>query len=350
MTTPEKLYELEQAVVARSVGQWKEDVEKVKKAILIRISQADTTDLSVLVPEIMELLDSLNVPVGMSQEALDGVLEAHAFGKGVVASAVDGKQPKIKVSKNSQDAVGNLRIDALAALQQAKDNLDKGLIGKGAQSITTALAPLYQNPAKAEAAVTWAVNNSANSAVSKLSLKMGESFVWISERNSCVHCLAYSGQRSTATGFPKDLTFGAKPLNPFGGTLPHPPLHPFCRCTIEPGITDEYADALKREAVRSVLKGFKMDSESDKVRIEAAKRLLAKDPVAPASVKKYAKKSIKDWEAEQALKTKPKKAEPNIEGKDFRSMTNVEKLLAAEKMYGKNSKQYREAQKRFGKK
>lgn len=293
MTTPEKLYELEQAVVARSVGQWKEDVEKVKKAILIRIAQADTTDLSVLIPEIMELLDSLNVPVGMGQEALDGVLEAHAFGQGVVANAVDGKQPKVKVSKNSQDAVGNLRIDALAALQLAKENLEKGLIGKGAQSILTAVAPVLQNPAKAEAAVTWAVNNASNSAVSKLSLKMGETMVWIGERNGCIHCQAYNGVRSTKTGFPKDLTFGAKPLNQPGKTLPHPPLHPHCRCSVEPGITDEYADALKREAVRSVLKGFKMDSESEKVRIDAAKRLLDQDPVAPASVKKYATKAIK---------------------------------------------------------
>jgi hypothetical protein len=293
MTTPEDLLKIEQAVVARSVGQWKEDVESVKKAILILISEADTQNLEGLIPQIQSLLDSLDVPVGMGQEALDGVLEAHAFGQEVVANAIDGKQPKIAVSKNSKDAVGNLRIDALSALQEAKDNLSKGLIGKGAQSVLTAVAPILQNPAKAEAAVTWAINNASNSAVSKLSLKMGETMTWISERNGCIHCMAYSGQMSTKTGFPKDLTFGAKPLNVTGKTLPHPPLHPHCRCTVEPGVTQEYADALKRESVRSVLKGFKMESESDKVRIDAAKRLLDQDPVAPASVKKYANKAIK---------------------------------------------------------
>jgi len=293
MTTPENLLKIEQAVVARSVGQWKTDVESVKKAILIKIAESDTTDLEWLIPEIQSLLDSLDVPVGMGQEALDGVLEAHAFGQSVVANAVDGKQPKIAVSKNSKEAVGNLRIDALAALQEAKDNLSKGLIGKGAQSVLTAVAPVLQNPAKAEAAVTWAINNASNSAVSKLSLKMGETMVWISERDGCVHCQAYNGERSTKTGFPKDLTFGAKPLNVQGGTLPHPPLHPHCRCSVEPGITDEYAAALKRESVRSILKGFKMESESEKVRIAAAKKLLDQDPVAPASVKKYANKAIK---------------------------------------------------------
>ena len=293
MTTPEELYLLEQGVVKRSVGSWKRQVEEVKKAILILMSESDTTDYTHLVPQIMVLIDSLDVPVGMGEEALQGVLDAHRFGTDVVSNAVDGKQPKIAVSKNSKDAVGNLRIDALSALQEAKDNLSKGLIGKGAQSVLTAIAPVLQNPAKAEAAVTWAVNNASNSAVSKLSLKMGETMVWIGERDGCIHCQAYNGVRSTKTGFPKDLTFGAKPLNVQGGTLPHPPLHPHCRCSVEPGITDEFADALKREAVRSVLKGTKMESESEKVRLDAAKRLLDKDPVAPASVQKYAKRAIK---------------------------------------------------------
>ena len=295
MTTPEELYKLEQGVVGRAVGTWKEDVESVKKAILILISEADSRDLSSLVPQIMALLNSLDVPEGMADEALQGVLEAHEFGKGIVANAIDKDQPKIAVSNNSKKAVGSLRTDALSALEEAKDNLSKGLIGTGAQSVLTAVAPLLQNPAKAEAAVTWAINNASNSAVSKLSLKMGETMVWIGERNGCIHCTAYNGVRSTKTGFPKDLTFGAKPLKQ-SGTLPHPPLHPHCRCTVEPGITDEYADALKREAIRSVLRGYKMDSESEKVRIDAAKRLLDKDPVAPASVKKYAQRSIKKGE------------------------------------------------------
>lgn len=293
MTTPENLLKIEQAVVERSVGKWRQDVDSVKKAILILIAEADSKNLEELIPQIQLLLDSLDVPVGMGQEALDGVLEAHAFGQEVVANAVDGEQPKIAVSKNSKEAVGNLRIDALAALQESKDNLSKGLIGKGAQSVLTALAPVLQNPAKAEAAVTWAVNNASNSAVSKLSLKMGESVVWISERNGCASCLAYSGKRGTKVGFPTDLSFAAKPVKVKGDTIPHPPLHSHCRCTIEPGITEEYAAALKRESVRSILKGFKMDSESEKVRIDAAKRLLDQDPVAPASVKKYANKAIK---------------------------------------------------------
>jgi len=292
MTTPEELYKLEQAVVARSIGQWKEDVDEAKKAILILLSGADPDNLAALIPQINSILDSLNVPVGMAEDALEGILDAHNFGKEVVANAVEGTQPKIAVSNNSKKAVGNLRIDAHSALQEAKDNLSGGLIGSGSQSVLTALAPLFQNPAKAEAAVTWAINNASNSAVSKLSLKMGETMVWISERNGCVHCLRYSGERSTKTGFPKDLTFGSKPLA-VKGTLPHPPLHPHCRCTVEPGITDEYADALKRESVRSILKGFSMDSESEKVRIDAAKRLLDQDPVAPASVKKYSNQAIK---------------------------------------------------------
>lgn len=388
MTTPEDLLKIEKGVVNKSVGQWVSDVEDVKKAILILISEADGLDLSGLVPQVTALIDSLDVPEYMVTEALAGVMSAHDFGLGVVAHAVDGDIPKVKVSKNSQKAVSTLRTDALDALEVVKRNLAAGLIGGGAQSVLTAVAPVIQSPAKAVSAVTWAVNNSANSAVSKASLEMGETMVWISERGGCVHCLAYSGQRSTKTGFPKDLTFAAKPLNLESGTLPHPPLHNHCRCVIEPGISDEYAEALKRESVRSILKGVKEDSESDKVRIEAAKRLLAKDPVAPASVVKYSKRMVKDFEDSKkkpdpvakaaakpaptpkptptpkpvvkptpkpapVAKTKPvvQRATPaEVLNKDARNFSGEQKITAAEIMYGTNSKQYKDAVKRFRKK
>jgi hypothetical protein len=73
----------------------------------------------------------------------------------------------------------------------------------------------------------------------------------------------------------------------------HPPLHPNCRCHIEIGISPDYAEALQREAKRSILKGFKMESESEKVRLEAAKRLLETETGMPKSVEKYAERSVK---------------------------------------------------------
>lgn len=349
MTTPEILYGIETEVVGSAVGLWKERVEEVKKAILILISEADSKDLSSIVPQVRALINSLDIPDGMEDAALAGILKAHRFGVEVVANALDDELPEVKLSGNSQNAVQGLSMGAQSALDEAKQNLSRPLIGTGAQSILAAVGPLLSNPSKAERAVTWAVNNASNSAVSKLTLEKGEQLTWISERNGCIHCLAYSGKRGTLTGFPKGLTFGAKPLEQEGETIPHPPLHPNCRCMVEPGISDDYAQALERESVRSVLRGFKMESESEKVRIDAAKRLLEEDPVAPESVKKYARRKIKNFEAEKTVKT-AKKVEESIEGKDFRNMTNAEKIKAAEVMYGTNSAEHRAAKKRFGKK
>ena len=69
-----------------------------------------------------------------------------------------------------------------------------------------------------------------------------------------------------------------------------------CRCTIEPLNDQSYADALRREADRSVLRGFSLESESMRVRVDAAERLLAQGVDAPKSVKAYAARAIKAGE------------------------------------------------------
>jgi hypothetical protein len=55
----------------------------------------------------------------------------------------------------------------------------------------------------------------------------------------------------------------------------------------------EYAEALRREADRSVLRGFSLESESMKTRIDAADRLVSRGVDAPKSVIAYARRSIK---------------------------------------------------------
>lgn len=65
-----------------------------------------------------------------------------------------------------------------------------------------------------------------------------------------------------------------------------------CRCEVEPLRSQEYADALRREADRSVLRGFSLESESMKTRIEAAEDLLDRDPDAPRSVIEFARDAV----------------------------------------------------------
>lgn len=305
--TPEDLLELEQKVTEGAVGRWKSDVDGLREAVLVIIARSDGKLGVEDIESILFLLTSLVVPGDIDEKSIQGVLDAHEFGVGLYQYGVykPGDEPvelpHIKVSKNSEKAVTGLTEEGTAAILTAIRQLQDAGVDLSQTAILNAIAPVLQSPAKMERAITWAINNSANSAVSKLALKTNETMTWIPERDSCVHCMAYSGVRSTKTGFPKGLTYGKKPLNS-EGTLPHPPLHPHCRCTVEVGITDDYADALKREAVRSILRGFKLPSESEAVRIDAAKRLLEKDPVAPESVKKYSRSKIKKFEAKKAEK------------------------------------------------
>lgn len=291
---PEDLLAIEEEVLKAVVGTWAESVEAAHKAIIVLIAGVDGLDMTEIVPLVQEILDSLEVPEFMNEEALAGIIKAHIFGAELADQSDDEELPKVKLSKSARKAVATLKQDAQEALDQSKANLSRPLIGGGAQSITTAIAPVLQNPAKAKAATAWAVNAASNSAVAKIAKERGVEYCWIGERDGCVHCTAYNGEFSNHNGqFPINLTFASKPLKVYGGTLVHPPLHPHCRCHIEIGISEDYAEALKREAVRSILKGTKMDSESEKVRLEAAKRLLDQNPTAPASVQKYAARSIK---------------------------------------------------------
>lgn len=291
MYRPEDLLKIEEDAVDQATSGWRGDVEGFRKAVLLILAtRMAGEDDSVTLAKIKALLASLPSPVGMDEAALKGVELAHEFALGVFRSVMKRTPPKIPVSKNSKDAVTGLDKAADEAISQSISNLNR--IAKANQtSVLTAVAPVLQSPARSKAAVAWATNNASNSATAKMAKKLGERVCWVSERDACVHCLAYSGDFSDGGDF-SPRTFAAKPLKT-AGRIYHPPLHPHCRCAIEIGITDEYAAALKRESVRSILKGFKMPSESEKVRLEAAQRLLEQDPVAPASVKKYTERAVK---------------------------------------------------------
>lgn len=122
--------------------------------------------------------------------------------------------------------------------------------------------------------------------------------VWRAERDACVHCLAYQGHSPVRGKYPRNLTFGAKPLKQ-PGAVRQPPLHPNCRCTqwvIHKDVAEPVRVALLREAKRSILRGWSVESESDKVRVDAAKRLLAKPNGLPKSVQDYARTAVKRGE------------------------------------------------------
>lgn len=200
--------------------------------------------------------------------------------------------------------------------------------------------------------VTTLVNGAGNAGTTAVADAADLPTVWIAETNACVQCLAYSGRvAKPGKSFPGGLTYG-KPTS--SAPVAFPPRHPNCRCTVEPLLAESYAEALRREADRSVLRGFSLESESMATRIDAADRLLKNGVEAPRSVKSYAAAAVRRGEfgTRGRPQPKPKRPKPdtppNPSGKDFRNMTNAEKLEAAARMYGTGSKEYRAAKRKWG--
>jgi hypothetical protein len=159
----------------------------------------------------------------------------------------------------------------------------------------TALAPVLKAANALERDVATLVNHAGNAGTTAVADKVGLSTVWIAETNACVECLAYSGRvAKPGKSFPGGLTYGAKSYNPTA--VESPPRHPHCRCTVEPLVAPEYAQALRREADRSVLRGFSLESEPMRVRIDAADRLIRSGVDAPKTVIAFARRAVERGE------------------------------------------------------
>lgn len=295
MDNQEKLLVIEERFTALVAKGWRTDVEAFKAELVALAATVEGHDMSAILPQITMMLAQLQAPEGLSDIALDGVNTAHDFGETMVTNSLESAHLKVPVSAKSVKAVSGfdqLLRDALEAVHQA---LQMPMPSGGVTGLLSAVNPVLKTPNQLELATAWAINNASNEAVYSVAKKRGISTVWISERDACVHCTAYAGVRSTDQGYPSDLTYGSKPLKQESDFLEHPPLHPRCRCMIETNITDEYAAALHREGIRSILKGVAMPSESDKVRVAAAEQLLATHPDGvPATVVKYAKTHVKN--------------------------------------------------------
>lgn len=190
------------------------------------------------------------------------------------------------LSKETEGVFRGLDAETKKAIAQARV-----LLAAGA-SPEAALAPVFASATRIQRAVTWGVNAAYNDAVTSVATGAGKEMVWVAERDACVHCLAYQGERSKDGFFPEGLTYGKKPLK--HESKPRCPLHPNCRCRLQVLNDPSYADSLRREADRSVLRGFSLPSESGQARVDAAQRLIAKGVNAPKSVIDYARKAVKE--------------------------------------------------------
>ncbi|MGI8333465.1 hypothetical protein ACRYCC_26230 [Actinomadura scrupuli] len=157
------------------------------------------------------------------------------------------------------------------------DRVDSVLADADLEDAEDPAAELERIKGRLRTVATDTVNEAASAGVEDEARRLSaDGLIWKAERDGCVHCLGLSGHIvPLGEGFPADMTFGAKPL-----TWRHydglPPRHPHCRCRTAPvfGSGEAQSAALKREAMRSVLRGFSLPSESKTVRLAAADRLL----------------------------------------------------------------------------
>ncbi len=157
------------------------------------------------------------------------------------------------------------------------------------------MAPVNAAANRVTRDVTTLVNRAGNAGTTAAADAAELPTVWVAETNACVTCLAYSG-RVTKPGedFPAGRSYGRR--SSVTEAIPYPPAHPHCRCQVEALNDQGYADALRREADRSVLRGFSLESESMATRVDAAARLLDRGVEAPKSVKAYAAAAVKRGE------------------------------------------------------
>jgi len=151
-----------------------------------------------------------------------------------------------------------------------------------------------------KAAVTHTVNTAANEGIIEQIRAAGAKKVWVAERDACVNCAAYAGRVvDVDADFPGGLSWDPNQRGR-GEALAGPPLHPNCRCHPAPW-DDEWAvpgvpslpEVLRREAWRSVARGWSLPTESNAARVRAARELLRTGVRLPKSVLEFAADAVR---------------------------------------------------------
>lgn len=290
MLTPE---ELEDAAAAAAVAGLRERLEAlVLRALTLYESLLPEVRSAILetVAASLEALDTTDVTVPILAAARE------ALEMGAADTARRARVP-----------VGTLRTSTAVtrAAEQAPAKATEELVKAAAKvrvvedvdDLQDALIDARRAVTRTEAAARFAVNRSLSDGTQQVADRHGLSRVWLPERDACVHCLAYAGEvAGPGERFRGGLTFGKKPLVPAGAHVDCP-LHPNCRCRVQvynpARDSPDFPDSLKREALRSILRGWSMESESPRVRLDAAERALKSAGRMPKSVQEYARKAIK---------------------------------------------------------
>lgn len=254
---------------------------------------------------------------GGAVKAMDDAMdEAMKLVLGQTATLVEGASGADAPKVSPPDPPEAARDDAKAlgkTISEAREKATKLLspvtvLRSGLRGILGALATARQAINSARSMISTNVNR----AVDEVQKKTAEALpdkggpkleVWIINRDACVRCAAYAGEVvASGENFPGGLSWDPKSREKNAPAV-RPPLHPNCRCRLvpwkeswkEPGKVS-LPEAARREAERSIARGFSLPSESNASRVRALKELLKTDPKLPKTVLENARKAASKGE------------------------------------------------------
>lgn len=290
----------ETAAAAAATQRTKAEVVALTAAAVITYEAADSDDeRSALVAALRQRLAGMEVSV--KRVLIEHFLRAVGLGQ---RQAYQHLGERVPVNLRRDNYVPSLLPEVVTAAEDAEEKARSVLVDAGrrlavvedVRDLEDGLARARQSLTPIERAATWGVNRSVAAGVTEVAQRERTGRLWVGERDACLHCLAYFGEVAGPFDvFPSGLTFGRKPLS---GPVPDPPLHPHCRCRIVlwrgewEGAQGGYPEALKREARRSVARGWSLESESERSRLDAAERLLRAGARLPKTVEQYAARAV----------------------------------------------------------
>ncbi|MCX4704351.1 hypothetical protein [Streptomyces sp. NBC_01373] len=241
-----------------------------------------------------------------AQRALDARLtdavELGARQHAAYATQASGRRTRAFPARPSQA----LRATAARIADTVTDRRDRALallqprVANRWTRVATGIGTARSALSAARGHIAWTVGQAVNEGLLAGIRTIGASKLWVSERDACVSCAAYAGLiAEVGDDFPGGLSWDPRQR---GRTEPlaTPPLHPNCRCRVV-AWKDSWAvegapslpEALRREARRSIARGWSLPTESGAARIRAARELLRAGAGLPKSVEEFAALSVR---------------------------------------------------------
>jgi hypothetical protein len=290
-------------------GQWAD-----LRPLVIREIRAAATTIDPAPAVAASVRDAYALGIEQAAEELGVPAVPDLLGSALPSPVVRDEQPPRIDTRRATPKPSRIRPAPPAAEEMAQSTTTTARIRyEKAERLVSAVpvethAELVEALSPAQAAVNdvdrdtrTVVNTALNEGAAAVAEHHDADLLWMSERDACVVCLALAGTVVAHNeDFPIHATFGAKPTEwrtPSGG-LRRPPRHPRCRCRCVPwlghvGPGPSLPEVMKREAERSVLRGWSLPSESEQVRIQAAERLLARGTTLPKTVQERARGAVR---------------------------------------------------------